>query len=99
MVKSTMYQVEVNIYENSSLSTNASLMFVYDEDMCALKTGNICRERNLRFNREFDQRRGSWPRLPSSVEYEYLVISPGSCQTVLGYLSCVYCLKAFALLD
>ena len=37
MVKSTMYQVEVNIYENSSLSTNASLMFVYDEDMCAVK--------------------------------------------------------------
>ena len=46
--------------------------------MCAVITGNTRRERNLRFNGEFDQRRGSLPRLRLSIESEHLVISPGS---------------------
>ena len=40
-----------------------------------------------------EERRGSMPRLPSSLESEGFVISPGSSRTVLGDLNCMYCLE------
>ena len=75
----------VNLYENSSLGASASLTFMI-KTCVPLTTGNTCRGRSLRFNSEFDQRRGSWPRLPSS--------SPCSSRMVLGGLNFILLYKS-----
>ena len=70
------YKHIANVNENTPLLTSMIRTYV-------LLTGNTRRERNLRLTDNY-QRRGSLPRLPSSIESGALVISQGSFRTVLG---------------